>query len=131
MKWLKFRAFSEKYWMTDVKTIDFDMNQIEVYVPYSEPKWLNQDDNFKLMQDTGLKDKNWVEIYEGDIVYDKMNNKFAEVKMNSFWRWSLYWINWERMNEYQGEYFFSWIYPDNHNLEIKWNIYENPELIKE
>ena len=81
------------------------------------------------MQFTWLKDKNWVEIYEGDIVYDKMNNKFAEVKMNSFWRWSLYWINWERMNEYQGEYFFSWIYPDNYNLEIKWNIYENPNLL--
>lgn len=81
-----------------------------------------------LSQYTGFKDKNWNEIYEGDILYDDMNNKFAEVKMNSFWRWSLYWINWERMNPYYWESFFSWVDIENH-LEIIWNIYETPNLI--
>ena len=117
---IKFRAWDKdrKEMITYISSISpIVHNILHINLPYI------------IMQYTWLKDKNWVEIYEGDIVYDKMNNKFAEVKMNSFWRWSLYWINWERMNEYQGEYFFSWIYPDNHNLEIKWNIYENPNLL--
>jgi hypothetical protein len=93
-------------------------------------KWYADDRDYEdwrysniLMQYVWLKDKNWKEIYEWDIVYDKLNDKKAEVKMNKFWRWSLFWKDWDRMNDYHWEYIFDWIKPTI-NIEIIWNIYE-------
>lgn len=88
-------------------------------------------DELSVMQYTGLKDKNEVEIYEGDIVtcFDKSLVQPVynhEIKLPTFYReiWSHgitedgTWLpdNWEGENLKQ--------------VEVIGNIYENPELIE-
>ena len=86
------------------------------------------DDEFKLMQSTGLKDNNGVEIYEGDIVkhkymcdgifyteaviYDKNYASFG-LKANSGTIFYFVELNDDALS----------------SLEVIGNIYENPELL--
>lgn len=96
--------------------------------------FLNED--FIWMQFTWLLDKNWKEIYENDIV--TVTDSWEEylvgnymVKANSAGyylnRKSQYWWLWEPEH-------FSITHPSEFewqiwNIEVIWNIYENPELL--
>lgn len=84
---------------------------------WEEPRW----GSAKLMQYTGLKDKNGVEIYEGDIVRE--NGEFGEddryvveYEFNGFWL------------KGRGDNEFDFGNPDN--MEVIGNIWENPELLE-
>lgn len=86
-------------------------------------------DDYKIMQSTGLKDKNGVEIFEGDIV--KVSNHPFQKKEDS------------AGIEIDGDYLIGW---SDHSLtwlagdlllhqlkpyiEVIGNIYENPELLE-
>jgi uncharacterized phage protein (TIGR01671 family) len=87
----------------------------------------------KIQQYTGLKDKNGVEIYEGDIIinhisYDEslggqLENSIGVVK----------WIDRGDKWDYSGWYAYPADLPwgdDDNNVEIIGNIFETPELIK-
>ena len=130
----KFRAWDKKYKkMMKVNQIDFEKKTV----------WLEADNGdhenrhtltreFKdviLMQSTGLKDKNGVEIFEGDIVQyrDGEYSYLGIVKRDCY------------------QFFIDGIEPDDNydfidvsntfdgtsSLEILGNIHENPELLEE
>lgn len=76
-----------------------------------------------IMQFTGLKDKNNTEIYEGDIITSKGDDKPMEVRYNNkYASFCLYRIDW-MFAHYFGEA------ANPSECEIIGNIYENPELI--
>jgi len=95
---------------------------------------------YKLMQFTGLKDKNGKEIYEGDVLTwlaDDINKKAIVI-----WKdcgWCAKRID-KKFNEFEKYIQFSDFIPveisedgkdDLFDGEVIGNIYENPELLKE
>lgn len=85
-------------------------------------EYLEERENI-LMQFTWLTDKNGKEIYEGDIVFWK-DYKYK--------KWIITWITdleycWfvpREVGKDSLSHFISW-----GNLEVIWNIYENPDLL--
>lgn len=125
----KFRALdkiSKK--MFHVTMIDF----CQLYVMIEEINGLlckRDFDEIKLMQYTGLKDKNGKEIYEGDIV------KFPEFNGDIY----ITPVAWDKSCacfgvSFSGKYPVSFdyleeFYTELKDIEVIGNIYENPELV--
>ena len=83
---------------------------------------LKGEGGFELMQYTGLKDKNGVEVYEGDIIsayFDAINGKFL----------TTYTVEYD---EFHSLYPFANFdcYESPMNFTVIGNRYENPELLE-
>lgn len=95
--------------------------------------YLSMNYSGKLMQYTGLNDKNGKEIYEGDVVEffsrDGMRNPFEMIERHV--------IEWRSGDSdmYHGfpltwNFYGTLKWSDKSTIEVIGNIYENPELIK-
>ena len=119
MREIKFRAWCETtkniYQITDIDFSNYMANGV------CNGDW-QEFSTSKLLQYTGLKDKNGVEIYEGDIVKTKNSKYKVEYDKCCFW-------GIDGMGKYPIYQIKHYIMEDE-IFKVIGNIYENPELLK-
>ena len=129
----KYRCWDERVGLTEVVSIDFFRKKIKII------HWEYGDSNFfpldevELMQSTGLKDKNGVEIFEGDLVKITVSNGFDYLDGN---------LTIVKKSDYHAgvicelpsnnlEYLITDEADTGYRYEVVGNIYENPELLEQ
>ncbi|WP_287045653.1 YopX family protein [Enterococcus faecalis] len=118
----KFRAWDKREnTMRDVAVLHFTkggkVNSIEYWKTPSELKSYHVR-NLVLMQSTGLKDKNGVEIFEGDIGWDDHQEVHGQVIFEN----GAFKYEWENISED--------LFEATDDIEIVGNIHENSELLE-
>ncbi|MEB7774861.1 YopX family protein [Enterococcus faecalis] len=122
----KFRAYSAEenimYYPDEDKnvewTIDDDTGFIAPLINLENGMW-GMIDKYVLMQSTGLKDLNGVEIFEGDILFDKHHN--PQIGVVVFYEGAFQLL--------ANNMYYPLIQFDG-DVEIIGNIHENPELLE-
>lgn len=126
--WLKIEFFKNHWHWVWRDRIKWD----EHLTPWSWSAHRFTSKEILLMQYTWLKDKNWKEIYEGDIVKYKWENLLVEYITDLSWDywWSEHpWFYFKFSYDTDDWHELCYHTPLNKECEIKWNIYENPELL--
>ena len=112
----------------EVTSIDFKNREIEYPINDDGVTIQRSFDEVNIMQSTGLFDKNGVEIFEGDIVIDKIGDPLPMV------------VKWDdagfrTFGKYDGQNYVGYVgHTDicgNNTCMIIGNIYENKELLNE
>ena len=120
MREIKFRAFQK----STQKMLP--VNSLKAICINSERLTEEEYDDLIIMQYTGLKDKNWKELYEGDIydlkTWSKVYYRWYIRILDTYSGFRHKTIKTERVHRYK-------YWPGWNKFEIIWNIYENPELL--
>lgn len=130
---MKFRVWDKEINYLDYRvrvTSTDKYEKVEVLDCFSDWREI-KDSDYALMRNTGLRDKNWQEIYEGDILKIQTSDFYSK-KIN---------------DEYKGQVCFSrggfFVLTDGYHtdfclwgkstvtMEVVGNIYENPELLED
>ena len=128
MREIKFRAWDKRYGLVKIHHLDFSEKSGNIRTIHGSfdngQSSLSTDDKKEtiLMQYTGLKDKNNIEIYEGDIV----KNVFDELKVVYFIDGVFVMTDFEKQNTWRCD---SDLVAINH-CEVVGDIYQNKELLK-
>ena len=126
MRNIKFRVWDTEE--NKFREMGFMINQYGSLMQYGEFEKMKKisKDRYKIMQYTGLKDKEGKEIYEGDIVKFKTmigSEQTGVVVLHQ----GEYCAEIKRKN-HSSYYRLYEFYEDNENIKIVGNKYENPEL---
>jgi len=144
MREIKFRA-----WDKERKQMErFDLSHKDGLL-YQDGKWFvatgyDSEDNpifnednvpsrYELMQSTGLRDRNGVEIYEGDIVRwsDSFEERVFCYDLPIIWARGAWYLDTDESRKYPGsDVLFEIVWDEPQNVEVIGNIYENPELLQ-
>lgn len=140
------REFKFRAWDRDKKRFWTQKEMNETGGFYYSYGLTPDEDDFDLMQYTGLKDKNGKEIYERDIVHkiswyaNERMGKDWEVTGDVYYKKGIYFV---RCSVFEGDQWngglvhkklaevVSDFEPEEFSCEIIGNIYENPELMED
>lgn len=130
MRDIKFRAiFENKVW--DVVGISWESNKVNLHATWIENPLIRQVklSNVILLQYTGLKDKNGVEIYEGDIIRNgyPLSDDSTDIAEIQFYRGGFM----MHLKNYFGHRDIERHDGDSEKHEVIGNIYEDKELLDE
>ena len=130
MRDLKFRLIDTKS-AVRIDPKEFFITDSEVFIYYSDFDNSEKADmrHHVILQFTGLKDCNGVEIYEGDILSTDLSRPYLIVEFrNGAFMYQCH---------HDGQNYFDFMEPANEGLksntkhhEVIGNIYENPELLE-
>lgn len=127
---LRFRAWDK--WRDRMSVVDriyIDTKGVRLYDDFGE--YWRDFSYVKLMQSTGLKDKNGMEIFEGDIVTD--GDVTSDIKYHQtlgFYMIGKYGFSVPFGQGVDVEYFEEFADHVSKTFEVIGNIYENPELLE-
>ncbi len=131
MKEIKFRAWNKiASFMMDWKDfIGYEKDQISIV---GNDYRVFNDDEFIIMEYTGLKDKNGKEIHEGDITaVFNFEDSFFRVKV-VYQNGAFGYINiFDEFIPFASNNFSQWTDDKSKEIEVVGNIYENSDLLKE
>ena len=134
----KYRAWTKSLkWMCDVTNISFDSKFVDICQQGDTERCIEMSvefDEIKLMQSTGLTDKNGKEIFDGDIVRTTRFLGRAD-EIGGFYEYEKDYVGVVKVLE------GSWVidtgivavrlWSEIDESEVLGNIYENPELLEE
>lgn len=137
MREIKFRAWhiGEAKMHTDIAVLACPNELFRVYDSYAQEEYIGNDKHCEIMQYTGLKDKNGVEIYEGDIVRLKFRDNDPDTY--TFESGVIRWhedsaaFKWFSLTEDPSDGHNYWLtHADVNWRDVIGNIYENTELLE-
>lgn len=111
--------------MKEVMDIDYRLECVELSDSDGDT-YIQGFSNIKLMQSTGLTDKNGKEIFEGDVL--KVTDKHSWLEVVSFSEKKAMFVSKETKREVEETPLYDLFNTDIFEVEIIGNIHTNPEL---